>query len=294
MGTNFHGPLSIIKPDGSLEEFVDADGVINVVVPVETTDLTATGDTVLGDTDADTLTVTGASSFTGAVDATTIDVVGTGITTGKAIDVSDLAAITTGKALHIDATGETQTDGILVHVDSASTALTSTGRLALVDHTGNATVSGVISEVKSAATDETVVSQVTATAALASGKAFNVSVAAMTTGKAVSIDNADALTTGSAISVTSNSSDATARSLVTVKNDHASAVGAIPITVTQDAPINTNFFKGWVVNSTTFYVGNGTTSPDTVVTGAAGDVAFNCDSGKSYYCTGTTNWTAFA
>ena len=50
------------------------------------------------------------------------------MTTGKCIDMSDLDAITTGKAIHIDATGITHTSGILVHIDSAGTVIDSTGR----------------------------------------------------------------------------------------------------------------------------------------------------------------------
>ncbi len=130
-----------------------------------------------------------------------VDIVGAALTTGKGIDLSDLGAITTGKALHIDATGVTQTDGILVHINSASTALTSTGRLLLVDHTGASGVSTVVAEVKSAAADETTILKVTATAALAAGVALDISAAALTTGKLIDMSDLDAITTGKAIHV---------------------------------------------------------------------------------------------
>lgn len=133
-----------------------------------------------------------------------IDISATALTTGKGIDMSDLNAITTGKALHIDATGVTQTDGILVHIDSASTALTATGRLLLVDHTGTAGVSTIIAEIKSAATDETVIAQILASAALAAGKILNISGASMTTGKGIAMDNLNALTTGIGLSIVSS------------------------------------------------------------------------------------------
>lgn len=130
-----------------------------------------------------------------------VDISATVLTTGKAIDISDLAAITTGKALHIDATGVTQTDGILAHIDSASTALTATGRLLLVDHTGAASVSGIIAEIASAAADETVIARITASAALALGIALDISLAAMTTGKGIDMSNLDAITTGKALHI---------------------------------------------------------------------------------------------
>jgi len=171
--------------------------------------------------------------------ANVLDLGAASLTTGKVIDISDLAAITTGKAIHVDATGVTQTDGILVHIDSASTALTSTGRLLLVDHTGNAGVSTIIAEVKSAAADETVVLQVTASAALAAGVAVNVSAVAMTTGTALAITNLDALTTGTGVNITSNSSDVSARSLLYIKNDNTAAVLATPLTIVNDAVVGT-------------------------------------------------------
>lgn len=125
-----------------------------------------------------------------------LDVSGEALTTGKAIDISNLDAITTGKALHIDATGVTQTDGILAHIDSASTALTATGRLLLVDHTGNASVSGVLSEFASAATDETLIVKITASGALALGAMLHFEGASVTTGDIIIAEALDALTTG--------------------------------------------------------------------------------------------------
>lgn len=111
------------------------------------------------------------------------------LTTGKAIDISDLDAITTGKAIHVDATGTTHTDGILVHLDSAGTAISSTGRIFLSDHTGATTTSGILNEFKSAANDETVVVKITA--------------ASLTSGSALAATGLDALTTGKGLSITS-------------------------------------------------------------------------------------------
>lgn len=302
---------------------IDATGVtqtdgILVHVDSASTALTATGRLLLVDHTGNA-TASGAGILaefkSAAADATTmvkitnaaaitgigLDISLAGMTTGKAIDISNLDAITTGKALHIDATGVTQTDGILVHIDSASTALTSTGRLLLVDHTGNAGVSAVIAEVKSAAADETTIMKVTASAALAAGVAMEISGASVTTGTLLKISDANALTTGVIANLVSNSADTTARSLVTIKNDHASATGAIPLELINDstaAPlkttagaVSTNFFRVGTFNGVTLWVGNGNTA-NTALSGTAGDIIFNAGSNKPEYCTGTTNWTA--
>lgn len=171
----------------------------------------------------------------GATTTTALDIVGSGLTTGKGIDLSDLGAITTGKAIHVDATGVTQTDGILVHIDSASTALTSTGRLLLIDHTGASTISGIVSEIASAATDETTIFKVTASAALAAGTVLDLSATAVTTGTVLDLGGLDALTTGTAVNVVSNSSSTGTRSLVKIVNDNTAATGATGLTVQQDA-----------------------------------------------------------
>lgn len=55
--------------------------------------------------------------------------------------------------------------------------------------------------------------------------------------------------------------------------------------------VSTNFKKGIKVNGISIWTSNGTT-PNGNLSGTTGDICINCDSGKTYYCTGTTNWTA--
>lgn len=256
------------------------------IAGISLTDLSVTGNTTIGNAATDTLAVTGVSTFTAGAATDAVNIDGTAITTGKAIDIIDLAALTSG---------------IGINVTSAATAITGAGRLIYSSHGGATTTSGILNEFRSTATDETVIAQVTATAALALGKALNISGAAVTTGKLLSIDNADALTTGNAVSVTSNSSDATARSIVYVKNDHASATSAVCLELVNDAPLapiktttaatSTNYFKVGTFNGVTLWVGNGNTA-NAVLSGTAGDILFNGGSNKPEYCTGTTNWTA--
>lgn len=54
-GSSFTGPLKIRKSDGTRVTFVDADG--NIDAPITTTNLSTSGNTILGDTSADSLTV---------------------------------------------------------------------------------------------------------------------------------------------------------------------------------------------------------------------------------------------
>lgn len=218
------------------------------------------------------------------------------LTTGKVIDISDLDAITTGKVIHIDATGITHTDGILVHIDSAGTVMTSTGRLLLVDHTGATTSSGIVAEIASAGNDETVILRVTASAALAAGVVLDLVGGSVTTGTILDMSGLNTLSTGSAIVVNSNSADTGTRNLVNIVNDHASATAVTPLRIQQDAPTSTNYARMQVLvfasTTTTLWMGSGTTANGNL-SGTAGDICLNAGSNKPEYCsvTGTT-WVA--
>lgn len=157
--------------------------------------------------------------------AVVVDLSAAVLTQGKVIDISDLAAITTGKVIHIDATGITQTSGILVHIDSAGTVITGAGRLFLSDHTGATTTNGILNEFKSAANDETVVLQVTADS-LTSGKAAYITANALDSGKALDISNLSALTTGKGIHVDADGTTQTSGILVHLDSAGTAITGA--------------------------------------------------------------------
>jgi len=334
------------------------------IAAVSLTDLTVTGNTTIGNAAGDTLAVTGVSTFTAAAGTDAVNITGTAITTGKAIDIIDLAALTSGIGINVTSaataitgagrliysahTGATSTSGILnefasaandetvivkitasdlnalgtgllvstatttgtgitvtanavstgqavlIQSSVATTVLTTTGRLFKVDHSGNATGSGVIAEVASAAADETVVMRVTASAALATGVLLDLSGTAVTTGTILDLGGLDALTTGTAINVLSNSADTGTRTLVNIKNDHASAVNVSPLVITQDAPTTTNFFKAITIGTFTIWYGNENT-PNGALSGTKGDILLNGSAtGQAFWCTGTTNWTALA
>lgn len=118
---------------------------------ISLTDLTVTGNTVIGNAATDTLAVTGVSTFTAGATTDAVNIVGTGITTGKAIDIVSLAALTTG---------------IGISVASSATAITGAGRLIYSNHTGVTSTSGILNEFASSATDETLVVKITSAGAV--------------------------------------------------------------------------------------------------------------------------------
>lgn len=160
------------------------------------------------------------ASTAGATTTTALDVVSSGLTTGKGVDLSDANALTSG---------------IVLHIASSATAITGAGRLVYVNHTGATGTSAILSEFASAANDETVVVQVTASAALALGVALKVSGAAVTTGTLLDISDNTAHTTGTAVNIVTNSANTGTRTVLNVKQDHASASDAKVAAFAQDS-----------------------------------------------------------
>ena len=229
--------------DNNSNEVIEIDGVTSAVNYVRATnaatgnnpELSAQGDdTNVGLTikskgtsgiTADASSVTTGTAFaltsTAVTTGVCFDIDGAGLTTGKGIDLSNLAAFTTGKGIHIDATGTTHTTGILAHIDSAGTAIATTGRLLLVDHTGATTTSGTLVEFKTAANDETVLCEFDA-ASLTSGKIASFIGTALTTGFGIQLDSFDALTTGVIIDVESGATAITGAGRL-IFSDHSGA-----------------------------------------------------------------------
>lgn len=232
-------------------------------------------------------------STNGQTSGTAMKITSTGtiITTGSLLTLTANSATTAAGLLRIN--GNALTDGKGLVIASSTTLLTSTGRLFQVSHTGNAGVNTIIAEVASAAADETVVFRVTASAALALGVALDITGALVTTGTLLDIGDADALTTGTGINLVSNSASNGTRTLLNIKNDNAAATGTTALKIVNDAPTSTNFFKIATFNTTSLWMSDGT-SPDTALTATTGDILFNGDSGKAYYCDdgAGAGWTA--
>ena len=71
--------------------------------------------------------------------------------------------------------------------------------------------------------------------ALTTGNCIDVSAPLMTTGSVLNMPNLDSLTSGAGVDLISNSSDASTRQLINVRNDNAAATGTACIRVRQDS-----------------------------------------------------------
>ena len=211
------------------------------------------------------------------------------LTSGTVLDINS-ALVDTGTVIAIDSL-DALTTGMGLNIESGATAITGVGRLLFVDHSGATSTTGVIAEVASDATDETVVCRVTATGLLALGTVLDVSGAAVTTGTLLAIADADALTTGGIANFVSDSADTTGRSLVTIHNDNTAAVGTIPLSITQDALVSTNFLHMMTLGTMQIWVSDQTT-PNGALTATEGSLCLNASAtGELFYNTdGSTTW----
>jgi hypothetical protein len=103
-----------------------------------------------------------------------------------------------------------------------------------------------------------------------------------TSGYGLYIENSNASFTGNTLYVKQAGVNASAMV--------SEATGGACYSAVQNTAVSTNFKKIFTFGSTMWW-SNGVT-PNGALSGTAGDFCVNCDSGKMYYCTGTTNWTA--
>jgi hypothetical protein len=101
-GTSFKGPLYIKKSDGTKVAIADADG--NIDAPVTTSDLTTTGNTILGNAVTDTTGINGATTITS--------------TSASALAVGLAGA--TNPALQVDASTASSATGVKVKSAAAA------------------------------------------------------------------------------------------------------------------------------------------------------------------------------
>lgn len=226
-----------------------------------------------------------------------ISVISTGVyATGSAglVNITGNSATTTTGLLQVSGTG--LTSGSIILATGGGASMTSGGKVVEVAMGAATTGVGVSITTTGVYTGTTGILDINAASAT-TGTIVDVGVAGLTTGIALSIIDANALTTGSIARFISNSSDTSTRNLAFIHNDHASANGVTVLALRNDAATSTNFRRMQTLSNgtqtVTFWMSDGSTSPNTALTGTAGDVCYGADSGKSYYCTGTTNWTAF-
>ena len=173
-------------------------------------------------TDVDQIGVSVVASQT---TADVVDIAADSVTTGKVIDITS-DALTTGSALYIDSdSSATDTRSIATIIQNHASAVGSTG-LTVQSDAGR----GVFIDSNLAAGGPSLEIDSEHTTA----NAVEINVDLTTTATAINL-SADGLTTGAMMALTSDSADTGTRTLVSIKNDHASAVAAVPLVVTQDS-----------------------------------------------------------
>jgi hypothetical protein len=198
-------------------------------------------------TDADQLAVSVTASQT-TVDV--FDIAADSVTEGKVIDIT-ADALTTGAALYIDSDSSTTDTRSLATViqnhasATGATALTlqaDAGRGLFIDT--NLAAGGYALEVDAeiTTTNTAKIAAITtsgttlevSSVGILTGKVIDISADAATTGTGINM-SMDGLTTGSALAIDSDSASTATRTLVTIHNNNALAIAAVPLVVTQDS-----------------------------------------------------------
>jgi len=152
-------------------------------------------------------TITPTATITG------LDIVAAATTTGTALDIGDLDAMTTGFGINVVSNSTDTSTRSLCQLTNDNTAATGCTPLQIQQDAAQ----------RAAYINQT-----------ANGSALVIDTSS-TTANVISIPNADSLTTGGAFSITSNSSSSGSRSLFTVINDNTAATGTDCVTIRQDS-----------------------------------------------------------
>lgn len=229
---------------------------------------------------------------------TLVRVVANALTTGTAVSISSSASsLTTGRMLFVQSStaGAIATNGI-VEI-SPSGAYTSTANVGAFNILAPTTTAGTIQSIFGNALTTGQAMFVSGTGVY-TGTGFHQIVQSGATTGVVSLVQADGLTTGTAVSIASASADTSTRSLLLVSNTAAAAIGAAPLKTSNVAltGTGTKFTRHMVLTdgskTSTIWLSTDATTPNGNLSGTVGDLCINGPSGRSFYCTGTTNWTA--
>ncbi len=207
--------------------------------------------------------------------------VDTGTTTGTLLDLASTGGTTATMVL---GTFSALTSGIGVSL--ALNALT-TGQGIKVSHTSSVIADGgSLVRITSTSVD---------TGGATNGVLLDLSSTGSTTGIQI-LGTFSALTSGTGMSLIDSSADTSARQVALFKVTNTAATGSVPIKTSNVAVNNSKFTR--ILTATdgtktvTIWLSQDNTSPNTVLTGTAGDICLNGPSSRSFYCTGTTNWSA--
>jgi len=202
----------------TLGDAVISDGSLTITDADNAASFSLTNNTA---TTATIFKIAGSGTFTGSTTTSFITLTASGLTSGTAVYIP-VAALDTGRAVHIVANA--LTSGIVFNVTSSATAITGNGRLFLSTHSGATGTSATLNEFITAANDETVLLKLTASAALALGTLLQVSASSLTTGKAITANDLDALTTGMGLHIASAATAITTTGRLFL-SDHTGATG---------------------------------------------------------------------
>ncbi|MBI4022174.1 MAG: hypothetical protein HY372_02360, partial [Candidatus Andersenbacteria bacterium] len=174
-------------------------------------------------------------------EATTADILniqGTVLTTGRAIDLPDLDALTTGTGLNIYSDSDSSSERYLVNIHQGGNDASNARALRIRQ---DAAQDAVLIQQNDAG-DALFIDQDSATGTAINIDAentttdvLNIAATVLTTGRAIDLPDLDALTTGTGLNVVSNSSNTSERYLVNIHQDHASASSAVGLRIQQDA-----------------------------------------------------------
>lgn len=228
------------------------------------------------------------SSGASQTSASALSVTQSGVTTGftgSLVSITGASTTGTGNALGVTGVNTTAGDTVKI-VNNAIVAGTSTAMF--ISHTTSVLGAGnSLLRVTSTSID-------TGTTA---GVLMDLNSTASTTGTQV-LGTFAALTTGIGVSIVDSSANASARQVIKSSVTNASAILSEPVRTSNVALQGTGskFTKHLVLTDgtkvTTIWLSTDATSPNTALSGTVGDICLNGPSGRSFYCTGTTNWTA--
>ena len=207
--------------DVSLDSISSDGALVTINAPAEIANGSSGGATALiidnDDTDQKALEIQAAN-----IDANVIDVTANAVTTAKLMNLS-ATGLTTGKMLALNGDSDVLNGAKLLDIYTDST---STDDYKMLSITKDSTEGDNTNPIIGLDIDFDM------TAGTA-GRAFRI-ISDQTTGDVAEI-KADGLTSGDAFTISSNSSDTTARSLLKITNDHASATATSCIELDQDS-----------------------------------------------------------
>ena len=319
-----HSGVSTSAGGGVIAQFssaaTDATTVVGITASSSVTTVgLAINDAGTGMTSGSLLRVTTAT--TGAVATNGIvSVRATGAYTSTSnaglVDISATATLT-GTVVHLTSTNASQTATQILNVTQSGVSTGFTGNA--IQFTGASTTGtgNTLAVIGVNTTAGNTVSIANNALTVGTGTALNVSHTTSVLGAGTSLIKASStsvdtgttagvllhLATTSAAGSTQfmiadSSADTSARIGFISKITNAAAVAAVPIESSNVAVTGTGskFTKHIVLTdgskTTTIWLSTDATSPNTALTGTVGDICLNGPSGRSFYCTGTTNWTA--